>query len=93
MRNEKRKIIIFIDQYPAHPSGYKFSNEKVKFFPQKMQSMNLSVVRFFHVQYRKLLVWKIFVNVEGNSHNRGINFLMSCENLYPGDFGLNFIIS
>ena len=54
--------------------------------PKKLQSMNLSVVRFFHAQYRKLLVWKIFVNVKGNSHKKGINFSMSCENLYPDNF-------
>ena len=33
MRSDKRKIIIFIDQCPAHPSGCEFSNGKVKFFP------------------------------------------------------------
>lgn len=83
MRREKRKIIIFIDQCPAHPSGYEFSNVKVKFFPanctSELQPMDLGVIRSFKVQYRKLLVRKILVNMEVNAQKKGVNFLNILE--------------
>ena len=83
MRSEKRKIIIFIDQCPAHPSGYEFSNVKVKFFPanctSELQPMDLGAIRSFKVQYRKLLVRKILVNMEEKSQKKGVNFLNILE--------------
>lgn len=83
MRSEKRKIIIFIDQCPAHPTGYEFTNVKVEFFPanctSELQPLDLGVIRSFKVQYRKLLVRKILVNMEGNSPKKGVNFVNMFE--------------
>ncbi|XP_071044164.1 tigger transposable element-derived protein 4-like [Parasteatoda tepidariorum] len=61
MKRQKRKILLFIDQCPAHPPDTNFlENVKVQFFlanyTSVLQPLDLGVIKNLKLQYRKQLV-------------------------------------
>lgn len=86
MRSLKRKVILFIDQCPAHPKVHDFPNLKVVFFPanctSELQPLDMGIIRSFKVQYRKFLIRKILDNIEEKSQNKTGNFLNILEAMF-----------
>lgn len=62
-RNEKRTILLFIDNCTAHTSIPKMGNVKILFFPPNMtsvlQPMDQGVIKNFKHFYRRIVVQKI----------------------------------
>ncbi|GBN23662.1 Tigger transposable element-derived protein 4 [Araneus ventricosus] len=83
MRKEKRRIILFIDQCPAHPPDSDFlKNITVKFFPafcnSKLQPLKLGVIKSLSQRYRKLLVKTAIASLDhGDSKNMKIDILQA----------------
>ncbi|GBO12743.1 Tigger transposable element-derived protein 6 [Araneus ventricosus] len=87
MRKQKRRIILFIGQCPAHPPDTNFlKNVTVKFFPanctSKLQPLDLGVIKSLK-HYRKLLVKTVIASLDhGDSKNmkldalQAMNFIM-----------------
>lgn len=59
---KKRKIVLLIDNCPAHPKEVKLENVKVIFFPpnctSRLQPMDMGIIRTLKHYYRKRLVEK-----------------------------------
>nr|XP_015922193.1 tigger transposable element-derived protein 6-like [Parasteatoda tepidariorum] len=69
MEKEKRKVLLFMDQCPAHPQDLpNFNNTKVVFFPanctSKIQPLDLSITRCVKVHYRKTLTRRLLAAME-----------------------------
>ena len=69
MEKEKRKIILFMDQCPAHPKDLPSLNyTNVMFFPasctSKLPPMDLSIICCMKVQYRKTLIQRLLAAME-----------------------------
>lgn len=69
MEKEKRKVLLFMDQCPAHPQDLPtFNNTKVVFFPanctSKIQPLDLSVIRCVKVHYRKTLIRRLLAALQ-----------------------------
>ena len=69
MEKEGRKVLLFIDQCPAHPRDFpKFDHVKVQFFPanctSKLQPLDLSIIRCLKVHYRKTLIRRYLAKLE-----------------------------
>ncbi|GBN15368.1 Tigger transposable element-derived protein 4 [Araneus ventricosus] len=83
MRKQKRRIILFIDQCPAHPPDTNFlKNITVKFFPanctRKLQPLDLGVIKSLKQHYRKLLVKTAIASLDhGDSKNMKIDILQA----------------
>ena len=64
---QKRKILLFIDNAPSHPT-LNFSNVKVVFFlantTSNLQPMDQGVIQNVKVQYRKLLLRELLLKLE-----------------------------
>ncbi|GBM44549.1 hypothetical protein AVEN_250533-1 [Araneus ventricosus] len=74
MRKQKRRIILFIDQCPAHPPDTNIlRNATVKFFPanctSRLQPQDLGVIKSLKQHYRKLLVKTADVNLIENAES------------------------
>ncbi|GBN52936.1 Tigger transposable element-derived protein 4 [Araneus ventricosus] len=88
MRKQKRRIILFIDQCPAHPLDTNvLKNITVKFFPSyctsKLRSLELGIIKSLKQRYRKLLVETAIASLDhGDSKNikievlQAMNFIM-----------------
>lgn len=74
MKIQKRKILLFIDQCPAHPPICNLENVKVLFFPANctsvLQPLDLGIIRSVKVNYRKLLMRKITASLDKNEEKR-----------------------
>ncbi|CAF1502617.1 unnamed protein product [Didymodactylos carnosus] len=60
IKNQKRKVILFIDNAPCHPVDIELSNIKFRYFPpnttSKLQPLDQDVIHTFKTNYRKYLV-------------------------------------
>lgn len=69
-RNQKRKVIFFMDNCPSHPHDMNFSNIQIAFFPKNctsvLQPMDRGVIRSFKSYYRRLLYKHIALERELN---------------------------
>lgn len=74
MKIQKKKILLFIDQCPAHPPICNLENVKVLFFPANctsvLQPLDLGIIRTVKVNYRKLLMRKITESLDENAEKR-----------------------
>ncbi|GBO13561.1 Tigger transposable element-derived protein 6, partial [Araneus ventricosus] len=83
MRKQKRRIILFIDQRPAHlPYTDFLKNITVKIFPvnfsSKLQPLDLGVIKSLKQRYRKLLVKTTIVSLDhGDTKNMKIDVLQT----------------
>ena len=70
MSNEKRSVILFIDNAGCHPEDVvgKYSNIKVVFLPanttSKLQPLDLGIIKNFKCHYRRLLLRFILAKIE-----------------------------
>lgn len=68
MKQRKRKILLFIDNCPAHPSDLSFSNVKVQFLPANttshLQPLDQGIIQAFKLHYRKFLLQAIISRAE-----------------------------
>ena len=82
MRREKRKILMVLDNCPAHPSSLNFSNIKLAFLPPKCtshtQPLDLGIIAAMKVQYRQLLVQRVVADIDAGKDVPKINFLQVC---------------
>ncbi|XP_054713519.1 tigger transposable element-derived protein 6-like [Uloborus diversus] len=73
MEKEKRKVLLFMDQCPAHPRDLPvFDHIKVVFLPanctSKLQPLDLGIIRCVKVHYKKTLIRRYLAELEsGNS--------------------------
>ncbi|GBM74617.1 Tigger transposable element-derived protein 4 [Araneus ventricosus] len=83
MQKQKRRIILFIDQCPAHPPDSDFlKNITFYFFPsnctRKLQPLDLGVIKSLKQHYQKLLVKTAIASLDiGNSKNMKIDVLQA----------------
>lgn len=60
---ENRKVLVFIDNCPAHPQAMRFANIKIVFLPKNttsvLQPMDMGIIKTFKTFYRKQVVKKI----------------------------------
>lgn len=90
MVQEKRKIILFMDQCPSHPPDTKFlKNVEIAFFPANctshVQPLDLGIIRCFKHQYRQKLVQLAVEHIsDGNVKKvnvlEAMNFISSAWN-------------
>ncbi|XP_071041913.1 tigger transposable element-derived protein 6-like [Parasteatoda tepidariorum] len=68
MKQRKRKILLFINNCPAHPSDLSFSNVKVQFLPANttsyLQPLDQGIIQAFNLHYRKFLLQAIIARAE-----------------------------
>lgn len=69
MEKQKRNVLLFMDQCPAHPRDLpKLEHVKVLFFPanctSKLQPLDLSLIRCLKVHYRKTLIRRYLAELE-----------------------------
>lgn len=59
MENESRKILILLDQCPAHPKDISFNNVKFLFLPKNttsvLQPLDLGVISCIKKRYKSIL--------------------------------------
>ncbi|CAF4213616.1 unnamed protein product [Rotaria sordida] len=60
MKQQNRKIILFMDNAPCHPTDIELSHVKLQFFPpnttSKLQPLDQGIIRSFKTYYRKQVV-------------------------------------
>lgn len=60
MKKKKRKILLFIDNCPAHPKDFHFSNIEVRFFPANctshLQPLDQGIIKVTKQKYRRRVV-------------------------------------
>lgn len=71
LQMENRKILLFVDNCPAHPNiQQKLKNIKLEFFPPNMtsqlQPMDRGIIRSFKNFYRQILVRRRIIEIEEN---------------------------
>jgi len=68
MISQKRKILLFIDNCPAHNDTSNLQNITVEFFPpnttSKLQPLDAGIICNFKVHYRSLVVKKLIQNID-----------------------------
>lgn len=78
MKEEKRKILLFIDNCAAHNEIPELSNVKVEFLPpnttSKLQPLDQGIIKNFKVYYRAEVVSRLLNNLEEGKDYR-INIL------------------
>jgi DDE superfamily endonuclease len=71
MVRQDRKILLFLDNCPAHPNDLKFSNIKFVFFPPNTtsvcQPMDQGIIKVFKGYYRNRVVEEIFRKTSSNN--------------------------
>lgn len=84
MRNQHRKIALFIDNCPSHPKlmETKLSNVQLFFFPpnmtSKLQPMDQGVIKNIKVHYRKRILMKTLGAMEENRPLKNLISLRDC---------------
>ncbi|CAF1143326.1 unnamed protein product [Adineta steineri] len=77
MQKHNRKIILFLDNAPVHPTDVKLTNINLKFFPanttSKSQPLDQGIIRCFKVHYRKQLVQYLIANADSANSADDIN--------------------
>jgi hypothetical protein len=68
IQKQNRKILLFLDNAPVHPSDVKLTNITLKFFPAnttcKIQPLDQGIIRAFKAHYRKQLVQHLIANAD-----------------------------
>ncbi|XP_018318868.1 tigger transposable element-derived protein 4-like [Agrilus planipennis] len=67
MTKEKRKVLLFIDNCPAHNMIPPLNALKIQFIPSdpfKLQPLDQGIIRNFKTLYRKEIIRKVMVNME-----------------------------
>lgn len=77
---EKRKVLLFVDNSPAHPKGIPLKNIKLEYFPpnstSKLQPLDQGVIKVLKQKYRKKLVQRYLREIEsGEDSSCKINVL------------------
>lgn len=86
MKAQKRKIVMFVDNCPAHPPaiGKTLKNVELVFFPPnataKLQPMDQGIIKNIKVHYRKRIIRKIFASMENNPQLNTLITLRDCIN-------------
>ncbi len=66
VQKQKRKILLFMDNAPVHPSDSELKNITLKFFPantaSQIQPLDQGVIRTFKAHYRRHLIQHIIAN-------------------------------
>lgn len=66
VQKQKRKILLFLDNAPVHPSDVELKNITLKFFPAnttaQIQPLDQGVIRTFKAHYRRHLIQHILAN-------------------------------
>lgn len=79
MMKQKRKIVLFVDNCPAHPQIDRLSNVKVVFLPpnttSQLQPLDQGMIWNFKMNYRRLIVNKLL-----DSHENKAEFEMNVYN-------------
>lgn len=70
LKTENRKILLLVDNCPAHPPVLNLTCIKLVFFPPNvtsvLQPMDQGVIKSLKTHYRKLLVLRMLQNIERN---------------------------
>lgn len=70
LRKEKRKILLLIDNCPAHPKLHNLTNIKIVFLPANctsvLQPMDQGVIRSFKCNYRRLLILNLIEKIDNS---------------------------
>ncbi|XP_060860796.1 tigger transposable element-derived protein 4-like [Metopolophium dirhodum] len=79
---QKRKIILFVDNCPAHPKDIPTTNIKLVFFPpnttSKLQPLDQGIIKVIKQKYRKKLVQRYLRDMEStNQISTKVNVLDS----------------
>lgn len=65
---QNRKIVLFMDQCPAHPVNLELRNIKLIFFPanctSQLQPLDLGIIHAFKTNYRRILVRKLLTFID-----------------------------
>ena len=78
---QNRKVLLFVDNCPAHPKTLKheLTNVRVEFFPpnltSKLQPMDQGVIKNFKQNYRKRILVKILESTGTTVESSNINLL------------------
>lgn len=63
-----RKILMFLDNCPAHPKGLSFSNIELEYLPKNttsvLQPMDQGIIRSFKCHYRKRLIRHVLLQIQ-----------------------------
>lgn len=66
LQKQKKKILLFLDNAPVHPSDIQLQNITLKFFPANttshIQPLDQGVIRAFKAHYRRHLIQHIIAN-------------------------------
>ncbi|CAG9566413.1 unnamed protein product [Danaus chrysippus] len=85
LRRHNKKIILFIDNCPAHPHIQKLTNIKLAFLPPNttsvIQPIDQGIIKTLKSHYRKLLVEKMVNDNENSSTPFAVNILDGIEML------------
>ncbi|GFT06051.1 tigger transposable element-derived protein 4 [Trichonephila clavipes] len=77
---QKRKVILFVDNCPAHPKDIPTTNIKIVFLPptatSKLQLLDQGIIKVVKQKYRKKLVQRYLRDMEGKNPTK-INLLDS----------------
>lgn len=86
MKKEKRKIVLFIDNCPAHSTIPKMENVKIEFLPpnttSKLQPLDQGIIQSFKVKYRHLVVKKMLSEMEDGVSQTSVNVLEAMRMTY-----------
>lgn len=81
MKNDKRKIVLFIDNCTGHSRIPKMENVKVEFLlpntTSKLQPLDQGIIQSFKVKYRHQVVKKILSEMEDGVSPSGVNILQA----------------
>lgn len=83
LRSNKKKIILFIDNCPAHPKIENLTNIKLAFLPPNttsvIQPIDQGIIKTLKSHYRKILVQKMMNNIEETAAPFSVNLLDAIE--------------
>ena len=79
MKKEDRKVLLFLDNAPSHPTQLKMENVKVQFFPPNTtshcQPMDQGIIQAMKLKFRK----------------KQLQYLLSVMDKYPELTGLHLL--
>lgn len=84
MIKQKRKVVLFVDNCPAHPSSVskKLVNVKLVFFPpnttSKLQPMDQGVIKTLKMYYRKQVLKRLILALENDEPVENVINLRLC---------------
>lgn len=68
MRAQGRRILLLVDNCPAHPKDVRLSNVKLEFLPKNttsvLQPCDQGIIRSFKCHYRKLLIKHVLLRMQ-----------------------------